>query len=147
MMPITPTPMAALERLARLHAATWVTPNTLDEWAACAPHAVLLLAGDPLLRPEGQDVAAVLPELIRAAGTPCAIGIAHRADEEALATRLGVQRWPALVCFAGGRYATALSGMHDWLPFVQQFAAALAAPPSRPPIVIAGSATSTTACS
>lgn len=146
-MQATATPTTALERLAHQHAATWVTPATLDDWAASAPHAVLLLAGDPLLRPEGQDVAAVLPELIRAAGIPCAIGIAHRSDEEPLAARLGAQRWPALVCFANGRYAAALSGMHDWLPFVQQFSAALAAPPSRPPIAIASPHTSTASCS
>lgn len=135
--PAAPAVHSALqERLVREHGATFVTPDTLDAWAAPHAHAVLLLAGDAVRFPEGQDVAAVLPELIRACGEPCAIGLAARADEDALARRLGVQRWPTLVCFAGGRYADALAGMHDWADYPRLFSKALAAAPTRVPIAL-----------
>lgn len=130
----TPTRHAPLvERLASQFGARWVDGSTVQVWAAEPGHHVLLLAGDAVRFPEGQDVAAVLPELRRCAGTDFAIGVAALADEDAVARRYGVQRWPSLVVLRDGAYLGMLAGMHDWLPFLQQLQQLLAQPGTRVP--------------
>lgn len=122
-----------VERLAAHFDATWVDPSTVQAWAAGPGHRVLLLAGDAVRFPEGQDVAAVLPELRRCAGVPFAIGIVALADEDGVARRYGVQRWPSLVVLRDGAYLGTLPGMHDWAPFLARLQDLLAQPGTRVP--------------
>ena len=124
-----------LVNLVERHGATWVDESSLDAWIAGAGDRVLLLAGDPVRFPEGLDVAVVLPEIRRALPGPAcfAMGLVRRSAEEAVARRLGSQRWPALVFTRDGRYVTTLPGMHDWADFLARVQEALALPPSRIP--------------
>lgn len=132
---VTSTLPPLIERLVAQHGATCVTPDELDDWLSGGGDRVLLLAGDAVRFPEGQDVAAVLPELRRCASRTFEIAVAAPADEETLARRYGSQRWPALVFSRGGDYVTTLAGMHDWQPFLQQIEQALASPTGRAPTV------------
>ena len=47
-------------RLARDFGAAWVTETTVADWLAGGGDRVVLLAGDPVRFPEGQDVATVV---------------------------------------------------------------------------------------
>ena len=120
-------------RLVRAFDARLVTPDSVDAWSAEGGDRVLLLGGDPVRFPEALDVAVVLPELQRAVGGRFRIAVAARDDEDALARRYGVLRWPALVFLREGRYVSALPGMHDWTDYVAQVQAALVTAPSRVP--------------
>ena len=124
---------ALVVRLVRDCGAQWLRPSTLDAFMRAGGDRVILLAGDAVRFPEGQDVAVVLPELERAASRRFAIGVVPRAEEEAVATRFGNNRWPALVFVRDGRYVTTLAGMHDWLDYLRKVEAALAAPTTRIP--------------
>ncbi|GMV45937.1 MAG: hypothetical protein AMXMBFR66_13350 [Pseudomonadota bacterium] len=124
-----------VERLLRQHGAAAVTVDTLDAWLAQGGEQVLFFAGDPVRFAEGLDVAVVLPELHAAFGGRFAIGVVPREDEEALARRWGVQRWPSLVFLRDGRYLGAISGMKDWDVYRQEVAQVLAASAARAPTV------------
>ncbi|WP_235971383.1 hydrogenase [Azohydromonas caseinilytica] len=140
--PAADTP-AVLVNMVERHGAAWVDEATLDDWIAGAGDRVLLLAGDPVRFPEGLDVAVVLPEILRAMPGRFAMGLVRRSAEDAVARRLGSQRWPSLVFTRDGRYVTTLPGMHDWPEFVARVREALALPPSRIPgvgIPVVGSA-------
>jgi hydrogenase-1 operon protein HyaE len=126
---------ALVRRLADHFGATWVSDKTVDAWAAEGGDRVVLLAGDAVRFPEGQDVAAVLPELQRSFPGRFAIAVVPRDLEDAVARRFGVQRWPSLLFLRDGAYVTAISGMHDWDAFLQSIAAALASPLSRAPSI------------
>lgn len=130
----TPAP-PLLERLVRDFGATWVTLDTHDAFAAGPGDRVLLFSGDPVRFPEGQDVAAVLPELQRAHAGRFVVGVVPASCEEALARRYGAQRRPSLVFLREGRYVDTLAGMHDWVDYVALVGAALAKPPGRAPTV------------
>ena len=93
------------------------------------------LAGDPVRFPEGQDVAAVLPELMKSFANRFPIAVVPRDHEDAVARRYGSQRWPTLLFFRDGQYVTAIAGMQDWDVYLSGVAAALAMPPSRPPTI------------
>lgn len=122
-------------RLARDFAAAWVDEHSVAEWAAGGGDRVVLLAGDAVRFPEGQDVAAVLPELMKQFAGRFQVAVVPRDNEDAVARRYGSQRWPTLLFFRDGHYVTAIAGMQDWDVYLQGVAAALAMPPSRPPTI------------
>lgn len=124
-----------IQRLVRDHGADWVDEHSVVAWSERGGDGVVLFSGDPTRFPEGQDVAAVLPELLREFDTPVRIAVVRVADEDALARRYGVRRWPTLLFLRDGRYVTALAGMHDWDVFVQRFGDALSSPTRRPPTI------------
>ncbi len=146
-LPVTPAPGFALAppntdpaaplvmRLARDFGATWVDEFTVADWVQGAGDRVVLLAGDAVRFPEGQDVAAVLPELMKHFVCRFQVAVVPRDNEDAVARRYGSQRWPTLLFFREGQYVTAIAGMQDWDVYLQGVAAALAMPPSRPPTV------------
>lgn len=146
----TPHP-PLLQRLVKDFGACWVDEITVQDWAALGGDRVVLLAGDAVRFPEGQDVAVVLPELRRSASRPFEIAVVPRDREEAVARRYGSQRWPALVFLRDGQYVTTVPGMLDWAVYVQAIEHALALPVSRPPtigipVVSAGASASDAAC-
>lgn len=122
-------------RLVREFGAALVDEAGVADWTALPGDRVLLLAGDAVRFPEGQDVAAVLPELMKVFPGRFAVAVVPRDSEDAVARRYGSQRWPSLLFFRGGQYVTAIAGMQDWDIYLQGVAAALAMPPSRPPTV------------
>ena len=124
-----------VQRLAREFGATWVDETSVAEWTAGGGDRVVLLAGDPVRFPEGVDVAAVLPELMKSFANRFQIAVVPRDNEDAVARRYGSQRWPTLLFFRDGQYVTAIAGMQDWDVYLSGVAAALAMPPSRPPTI------------
>lgn len=122
-------------RLARDFGAAWVDEATVAGWSAGGGDRVVLLAGDPVRFPEGQDVAAVLPELMKSFPGRFQIAVVPRDHEDAVARRYGSQRWPTLLFFRDGQYVTAIAGMQDWEVYLSGVAAALAMPPSRAPTI------------
>lgn len=124
-----------VQRLAREFGATWVDETSVADWTAGGGDRVVLLAGDPVRFPEGVDVAAVLPELMKSFPNRFRIAVVPRDNEDAVARRYGSQRWPTLLFFRDGQYVTAIAGMQDWDVYLSGVAAALAMPPSRPPTI------------
>lgn len=122
-------------RLAQDFGATWIDETTVADWCGGGGDRVVLLAGDPVRFPEGQDVAAVLPELMKSFPDRFAVAVVPRDSEEAVARRYGSQRWPTLLFFRDGHYVTAIAGMQDWDVYQRGVAAALTMPPSRPPTI------------
>lgn len=135
MTEVTEAHAPLVQRLAREFGASWVDENSVAEWTAGGGDRVVLLAGDPVRFPEGVDVAAVLPELMKAFPGRFAVAVVPRESEDAVARRYGSQRWPSLVFLRDGQYVTTLSGMHDWTEYLKLVEAALAMPVSRAPTI------------
>ena len=139
-LPVQPPKAAAeesplVQRLVSDCGATWVDEQSVSDWAALGGDRVVLLAGDAVRFPEGQDVAVVLPELRRSASRPFEIAVVPRQKEELLARRYGSNRWPTLLFLRDGQYVTTLPGMHDWDVYVNEVERALAMPISRAPTI------------
>lgn len=134
-MEVTEAHAPLVQRLARDFGATWVDETTVADWSAGGGDRVVLLAGDPVRFPEGVDVAAVLPELMKTFPKRFTVAVVPRENEDAVAKRYGSQRWPTLLFFRDGQYVTAIAGMQDWDVYLSGVAAALAMPPSRPPTI------------
>jgi hydrogenase-1 operon protein HyaE len=126
---------ALIARLVDDFGATWVDDQSIDAWSALGGDRVVLFAGDPVRFPEGQDVAAVLPELQRSFQGRFAVAVVPRDLEEKVARRFGSQRWPTLLFLRDGGYVGTVSGMHDWDVFLQRVESALASPVTRAPTI------------
>jgi hydrogenase-1 operon protein HyaE len=138
-----------LQRLIDHHGALQVELESLEAWALRPGEHVLFFSGDPVRFPEVLDVAVVLPELRAAFGERFDVGIVPRAQEDAIARRYGVQRWPSLVVLRAGGYVGALAGMRAWSDYVDELRALLERPVSRPPgvgIPVVGTGASSPAC-
>ncbi|MFO1318262.1 MAG: hydrogenase [Burkholderiales bacterium] len=131
--PESPAVPPLIARLVSHHGARWVGADGVDEFASEPGDHVLFLGGDPVRFPECLDVAVIVPELQGAFPGRFTVGVVPREQEAVVARRFGVNRWPALVFLRGGRYVTALTGMHDWTDFLSSVEAALTAPATRPP--------------
>lgn len=134
-LPSTDPAPPLVMRLARDFGADWVDETSVTEWTARDGNRVVLLAGDAVRFPEGQDVAAVLPELMKVFPGRFEVAVVPRDSEDAVARRYGSQRWPSLLFFRSGQYVTAIAGMQDWDVYLQGVDAALRMPPSRPPTI------------
>ena len=135
MMEVTEAHAPLIQRLASDFGAAWVDETSVADWVAGGGDRVVLLAGDPVRFPEGLDVAAVLPELMKSFPGRFQIAVVPRDHEDAVARRYGSQRWPSLLFFRDGHYVTAIAGMQDWDVYLSGVGAALSMPPSRPPTV------------
>ncbi|WP_088278954.1 hydrogenase [Ideonella sp. A 288] len=122
-------------RLVERHGARWVDAANVAAVTAEPGDLVLFFSGDPVRFPECLDVAVVLPELQAAFPGRFAVGVVVPTDEDAVARRYGMQRWPSLVFLRDGRYVTAIAGMLDWTDYVARVAEALDLPATRAPTI------------
>lgn len=94
---------------------------------------VLFFANDPALFPESQDVAIVLPELLKVFCHQLQGAVIAKSIERELQARFRFTSWPALVFLRRGEYLGVITGILDWAEFGQEFARILSKQPSQPP--------------
>ncbi len=97
---------------------------------------VLFFTEDPQRYPESDDVAVVLPELVRHFAGRLRPAVVARQDERALQALYGFQKWPALVFLRGEDYLGAITGIQDWHVYLERIEALLRADPKRPPVAV-----------
>ncbi|WP_095156687.1 hydrogenase [Pseudomonas sp. Irchel 3E13] len=128
-LPATPAVPPLISRLVEQFAADWVDLDNVEAWLAQPGDALLLLCGDPVRHPECLDVAVILPELCKALtarhGCHLRLGVGRRADEEALAERFALRRWPSIIWLRDGGYVTQIDGMRDWDVYLRMAESAL----------------------
>lgn len=101
-----------------------------------ALNAVLFFTGDPKQRPEADDVAVVLPELLTAFGGRLRGAVVDRAAEEKLKARFNVVVMPSLVVTRREQPVGVLGKIRDWSEYVEKIGAWLS--PDAPVMVPSG---------
>jgi len=108
--------------------------SNIDHFLKGHEHGVLFFTEDPQAFPESNDVAVILPELVRYFGDRLAPAVIAREAERALKKRYGFRAWPALVFLRRDRYLGVITRVQGWEDYLEQIERILAAPPSRPPV-------------
>jgi hydrogenase-1 operon protein HyaE len=98
----------------------------LEPAAGESKHALLLFAGDAKQRAESDDVAVVLPELLKAFGGRLRGGVVALAAEGELKARFHVVVAPSLVVTRGQETVAVIPKIRDWSEYVERIGAALA---------------------
>ncbi|AUW47632.1 MULTISPECIES: hydrogenase accessory protein [Rhizobium] len=99
-------------------------------------NAVLFFTGDPAQRPEADDVAVVLPELMQVFRGRLRGAVVRRATEDKLKARFNVVVMPSLVVTRRDQPVGVLGKIRDWSEYVEKISAWLS--PDVPVMVSSG---------
>lgn len=105
----------------------------LADFARTHEHCVVFFAGDADRLMESDDVAVILPELIKAGGGALVPVVAAREAERALQRSYRFSAFPALVFLRRGQYLGAISRVRDWADYMRDIREILSRQPSEPP--------------
>jgi len=92
---------------------------------------VLFFSEDPASYPEADDVAVILPELVRRFAGRVRPAVIARAAEKELQPRFGFLQWPTLAICEGRRCLGTISRVRDWAEYLEEFERLLPAANSR----------------
>jgi len=122
-----------IEALSARHGLPRLEGSDLERFVQGHEHSVLFFAGNPTQYPESNDVAVILPELLKAFAERLAAAVVAPTAEHELQTRYGFSQWPALVFLRRGEYLGTITRIRDWGDYLAEIEGILAAPASRPP--------------
>jgi hydrogenase-1 operon protein HyaE len=119
-------PSPLVRALSERHGLPLVDETSIDAFLAQGGCALLLFAGDPKQRMESDDVAVVLPELLKAFAGRYRGAVVARAAEDRLKARFQVVMQPSLVVARGADTLDVITKIRDWAEYVARLSAALA---------------------
>lgn len=89
---------------------------------------ILFFTGDPVQRPEANDVAVVLPQLLEAFAGKFRAAVVDRAAEDELKAAYGVMFLPSLVFLRAGDFVGMIPKIQDWTEYMAKADVFLSAP-------------------
>lgn len=116
-----PTPLIA--QLVSRHGLPALDTDTVDAFLSSGsgePAAAILFFTGDASRPEANDVAVVLPELLEAFAGRLRAAVVARAAEAALMPRFGVRVLPSLALVRDGRNPAVIPKIQDWSSYVSR---------------------------
>ncbi len=110
-----------------------LSADTLDDFAREAGDMVLMVGGDWKRHVEVNDLAVILPEILKASNGHLVGAVLERDSERAIQTRFRFNRYPVLIFLRNGRYLGRIQKVLDWQDYIIEINAILASEPSDPP--------------
>lgn len=106
--------------------------GNFEDFIRSTDYSVLFFTEEPKRFPESNDVAVILPELVKQFPqlTPAVIAPEY---EKALQGRYNFNVWPALVFLKGGRYLAAITKVQNWDVYMAEIDSILKLEPRRDP--------------
>jgi len=121
--------------------------DNLSEFLQNNAEVVLFFAENPKQYPESNDVAMILPELVKAFQGRFQAALVSAAFERTLQKQYGFDTWPALVFLRNGQYLGTISKVQNWEDYLRMIERILDSEPARVPgIGIAVETASGSAC-
>jgi hydrogenase-1 operon protein HyaE len=122
-----------IDALVVRHGFTVVDEASLDNFLVANEHAVLFFPGDAERLVESNDVAVILPEILKVYGRKLAPALVAKASERQLQRRFRFNAFPSLVFMRCDGYLGVLSRVLDWSDYMVEIPAMLAREVSEPP--------------
>jgi len=110
-----------------------LTEATLPDFLESSGEVVIFFTENADKFPETNDVAMILPELVKAFGGRFGAAVLSLADQRKLQMQYGFREWPTLVFLRNGDYLGAISRVQDWNVYLSEINRILASAPSAPP--------------
>jgi hydrogenase-1 operon protein HyaE len=107
--------------------------ENIDTYLEDREQVVLFFAEDPKHFPESDDVAMILPELVKAFSGRLEAALVDPKAEHALQRRYGFGTWPALVFLRRGEYLGAITRVQNWDDYLREIERLLDAEPVKAP--------------
>lgn len=109
--------------------------DDIDEFLVSHDDVVLFFAENPMNYPESNDVAVVLPELMKVFEGRLTTAVISQTSERELFRRYNFKGWPSLVFVRRGEYLGVISRVQDWHVYIDMIEDILRAEPSAPPAI------------
>jgi hydrogenase-1 operon protein HyaE len=122
-----------IEALVSRHGFAVVDEDSLDAFLAANPHSVLFFPGDAERLVESNDIAVILPEILKVYGRKLTPALVAKSSERQLQRRFRFNAFPSLVFMRGAGYLGVLSRVLDWSDYMSEIPAMLAREVSEPP--------------
>lgn len=107
--------------------------KTHDDFIQSHQQCVLFFTEDPARFPESNDVAMILPELIKHYHGKFDVAVIAQSAQRNLQTRYGFNEWPSLVFLRQGHYLGTVSRVQDWMVYLQLIDQILSTEPRKAP--------------
>jgi hydrogenase-1 operon protein HyaE len=122
-----------VQQMIERHGYPVLTAATLKDFLDAHAEVVVFFTENADKFPETNDVAMILPELVKAFGGCFTAAVIDLADQRKLQMQYGFREWPTLVFLRKGEYLGAISRVQDWNVYLAEINRILACAPSRPP--------------
>jgi hydrogenase-1 operon protein HyaE len=126
-------PSPSIRRLTEQYRYPVVGVENLDAFLRSHEDVVLFFTENPSQYPESNDVAVILPELMKVYVGMLTAAVIDRDSDRELQRRYGFTRWPALVFLRRGEYLGAITQVRGWSDYLDEVGRILKSAPSRPP--------------
>lgn len=122
-----------IEALVERHGFAVVDEASLDAFLDAHEHSVLFFPGDADRLVESNDVAVVLPEILKVFGRRLSPALVAKKSERQLQRRFRFNAFPTLVFMRHDGYLGVLSRVLDWSDYLAEIPAILASEVTEPP--------------
>jgi len=110
-----------------------LTEASIDEYIQSQQECVLFFTENPTRFPESNDVAMILPELVKEYGGRFSAAVIDQASQRKLQTRYGFTEWPSLIFLRYGKYLGTISRVQDWMDYIVKINQILVSEPKLAP--------------
>ncbi len=124
---------ALIQSMTERHGYQTLDEDHFDAFIQNQEECVLFFTENPERFPESNDVAMILPELVKEYGGRFSAAVIDRGAERALQGRYGFNEWPALVFLRRGEYLGSICRVQNWGDYLQKIDQILAAEPRSTP--------------
>ena len=111
-------PSALIRNMIKQYNYPVLDEETIDEFIKSQDECVLFFANNPTRYPESDDVAMILPELVKEYGNRFSAAFVEQKSERNLQRRFGFARWPTLVFLKKGQKLGHISKVQDWNDYI-----------------------------
>lgn len=112
---------------------TVLDAENIEPFLQSHENVILFLVGDPNSFPEGNDVAVILPEIMKEFSDRLTVAVVGHTIEREVQLRYRVKGWPSLVVVRKGGYLGAITKVQDWDVYIEEINNLLTKEPSEPP--------------
>lgn len=111
-----------------------VTADTLQDFATGNGDTVLFVTGDWSRHVEVNDVAVILPEIIKASNGGLKAAVLDRKSERKIQTTYRFSKFPSLIFLRDGEYLGTIQKVLDWQDYIFEINEILAGAPKPAPV-------------
>ena len=122
-----------IQELIDTHQYTVLSEDNMESFLTSHDDVVLFFTENPKNFPESNDVAVILPEILKQFAERLTPAVVDAELERQLQKQYAFNKWPALVFLRRGEYLGVITGMRDWSEFQYEFACVLASTPGKAP--------------
>lgn len=111
-------PSPLIEAMIERYAYPLLNNDTVDTFIQSQDECVLFFTENPTRFPESNDVAMILPELVKEYGNRFSAAVIAQEAQRSLQSRYAFREWPTLVFLRKGQYLGHVSRVQDWNDYI-----------------------------